>query len=265
MLVAEFGNFTIAGCEALPRHAVAREANEKNSYAITTARQRISEARLRAPRRNMDPASCEELFVESGNLCGQESLAGKLLEYSYSPVPMDYTLDYSNRLGTCICIEEERIVITHEARAQALHSSTDIASYELPKTYVRVDTLRSDTKKVYQDGERITFSVKELLEWLDIDLDKPMDQGDQEKWLPNDQVLRDQVKGVYGDVFPRPRLAGNPSAPPCSDLACATRTPVLTFTAGCHHSASPSVGVSAANRNIPVACTNRTRGERIYP
>eukprot|EP00959_Pyramimonas_sp_CCMP1952_P173192 3619106-Pyramimonas_sp.AAC.1 len=40
---------------------------------------------------------------------------------------------------------------------------------------------------------------------------------------------------------------------------------LLAKPAGRDPSEPVSVGVSATNRNIPVACTNRRRGERIYP
>eukprot|EP00976_Prorocentrum_cordatum_P109100 1194963-Prorocentrum_minimum.AAC.3 len=102
VLVAVFGNFSVTACEALPSHAIGKVGNEKNSYMLMTARQKFSEARIPAPRRDMDPASCKAHFVENGDIC--QTKQGQSATYSYSPIPVDRTLrDLEESFGSCIC------------------------------------------------------------------------------------------------------------------------------------------------------------------
>ena len=83
----------------------------------------------------------------------------------------------------------------------------------LPKTYVRVSSVNADTVRTYEQKEMVTFTVGELLGWLDMDLDKAGDEtGLRGKWLPEDPTLRQKVHGDYTDQFPKPRLTGNHSA-----------------------------------------------------
>mmetsp|Transcript_36327 Transcript_36327/g.79242 ORF Transcript_36327/g.79242 Transcript_36327/m.79242 type:complete len:306 (+) Transcript_36327:64-981(+) len=122
------GNFSVSACEALPSHAVGKVGNEKNSFTLMTARQKISEARLPAPRRNMDPASCEAHFLETTDVCRPQ--LGQTATYAYSPIPVDFTMRKLDDFGSCVCqvgavlletgVEVQRVVITHEVRSKSI-------------------------------------------------------------------------------------------------------------------------------------------------
>lgn len=207
--------YKVSACSAQPSSRMAFKGAEKmSSYYLATTTASTATARMPAQTARNDQ-DCEELMK------GQCPETSSILttNYSYSDYSVGYIMDPEGN-GTCECAVSET---TFNAGAESVTLLIDhIASVFFPGGFSQYSTadmmthmirLNTDGSEVYltdfDKGQHMRFTIAELMEWLEIDLDEPMNVGRNQKWLATPEVRELQGEsGIKKKTFPTPRLTG---------------------------------------------------------
>ena len=173
-----------------------------DSFFITTSVEVTEVVKVDAPRFNESNAECAEALrrAELKGLdlapCGEDVDAAA----SWRPT--------GGINGECFCshrapyimpgAEEVKLSVDHAFVAQS-------ASGNAPVTRVRLEG-NSTNLATFEAQETITFTLKDLLGWVHVDLDSPADAGDNAEWLLLTNLCRndcgDGPDGVCNDGGP---------------------------------------------------------------
>lgn len=82
--------------------------------------------------------------------------------------------------------------------------------YFQPETYIRVAG-DARIKRTFATGQSNSFTVAEMLDWLGMDLDQPIDKQPNGAWLPGTSSELRNLQGPAGaeaGTFPKLRMTG---------------------------------------------------------
>lgn len=224
-LWSESWKYIFQGCVSPIPGQLADKGPLGSSYFFKTAMQSTLYQHFKNREANTTDEHCMKVFseqpedVQQGIMClpsaNEELKEGIISEYyiqhhyhqenfvlSASNVTMCGCTSVSGRFYTGV--DELFLYIDH------FFYSTHVTG-ALTKTYIRKIGSRSN-KKVFQEGETLAMTLKDILEWAEVELDQRANEGLNAQWLEESSETEIQALqgplGIKDDKFPYVRVSG---------------------------------------------------------
>eukprot|EP00241_Pyramimonas_parkeae_P003016 CAMPEP_0114237806 /NCGR_PEP_ID=MMETSP0058-20121206/7587_1 /TAXON_ID=36894 /ORGANISM="Pyramimonas parkeae, CCMP726" /LENGTH=761 /DNA_ID=CAMNT_0001349873 /DNA_START=819 /DNA_END=3104 /DNA_ORIENTATION=+ len=222
-------NYDIDACSLLPKAVLATKLQTMQGVFINTMTRNGVTQRVEAPKSDMTPAECKAYLLSLGDSCtpriGSLDVSSPMLEdilsrvvYSYNPGALGWSYlapDLSN--GTCQCnLVSSAVHSGAEELAIRLMKSVQADGVSIPSevpTYVRIQgASHGDFVYKFAADENVRFTVKQVLDWLELDLDLPVNKQPTNKWTPEEANAKMALQGPknfgVNDNFPMLRITG---------------------------------------------------------
>ncbi|KAK3264745.1 hypothetical protein CYMTET_26534, partial [Cymbomonas tetramitiformis] len=170
-------------------------------FSIKTASLEINSTKIPVPSIEW-LADCEGYFDNLGVDCTSAEFPEKQIAYKRN-VGNEFFKITNNTLGSCICetsigtlytgVEHMTLALTHGVYSSWWNSKLNV------KTTVRnhENMERGSDLAVFEKGEAINFTIAQLLEWADVDLDLRMNEGRNKQWLQGAEESWMDAMGNY--------------------------------------------------------------------
>mmetsp|Transcript_1434 Transcript_1434/g.2971 ORF Transcript_1434/g.2971 Transcript_1434/m.2971 type:complete len:687 (+) Transcript_1434:241-2301(+) len=206
--------YNVVGCLSKPKEFFAIKGPTMSSYFITTTESQQKSMRVPV----VAGEDCQTTLDKLGAGCTINKGSARVFNRLAQP---DFSVS-KDGAGTCVCETEQSFVL--DGVDTAVFSVDHIGSvlfeeegfdFARTETVVRV---RGNDVSHFQAGETIRFSVKKMLEWMQMDLDKSVIEEPNRRWF--DAEVADGViqgydaaylQGQYGTengLWPLLRLTG---------------------------------------------------------